>query len=82
MREQYQQGQQPQLQLMLSERDPARGERLLHYYDHLNADLARRLHAYQAQLQALTETREQAAQTNADMLQKREALAAQSYNFV
>ncbi len=77
MREQYQQGQQPQLQLMLSERDPARGERLLHYYDHLNADLARRLHAYQAQLQALTETREQAAQTNADMLQKREALAAQ-----
>lgn len=77
LRAQYRQGRQPQLQLMLSGQDPARVERLLHYYDYLNARLSDRLQEYRAQLQALDGTRTQAASTNAAMLQKRTELEAQ-----
>jgi len=77
LRVQYQQGRQPQLQLMLSGQDPARVERLLHYYDYLNARLSTRLQEYRDQLQALDATRTQAATTSAAMLQKRTELEAQ-----
>lgn len=77
LRAQYQQGRQPQLQLMLGDQDPARVERLLYYYDHLNARLVEQLREYRTQLAALDSTRHQAASTNAAMVQKRAELEAQ-----
>jgi len=74
---QYREGRQPQLQLMLSDRDPARVERLLYYYDLLNAGLIEQLRLYRTQLAALESTRAQAASTNERMLQKRAELEQQ-----
>lgn len=74
LREQYQQGRQPQLQLLLSGQDPARVERLLQYYSHLNGQLVAQLRTYRDQLQALDSTRNQSAQTSERMLHKRAEL--------
>lgn len=74
LRAQYREGRQPQLQLMLSEQDPARVERLLYYYDMLNAKLVEQLRVYRTQLDALASTQAQAASTTEQMVQKRVAL--------
>ncbi|WP_217412679.1 murein hydrolase activator EnvC family protein [Marinobacterium ramblicola] len=77
LRAQYREGRQPQLQLMLSEQDPARVERLLYYYDLMNAKLVEQLRVYRTQLAALASTRDQAASTSDRIVQKREALEQQ-----
>lgn len=77
LRAQYREGRQPQLQLMLSDRDPARVERLIYYYDQLNARLIEQMQTYRTQLKALNSTRTQAADTTERMLAKREELKAQ-----
>ncbi|MBR9885946.1 MAG: peptidoglycan DD-metalloendopeptidase family protein [Oceanospirillales bacterium] len=77
LRAQYREGRQPQLQLMLSEQDPARVERLLYYYDQLNAKLIEQLKVYRTQLEALQSTRTQAATTNEKIVQKRAELEQQ-----
>lgn len=77
LRAQYQLGHQPQLQLMLSEQDPARVERQLHYYDHLNARLVAQLQDYRAQLQDLDSTRREASVTSGSIQQTRSELEGQ-----
>ncbi|WP_432697030.1 murein hydrolase activator EnvC family protein [Marinobacterium sp. YM272] len=77
LRAQYREGRQPQLQLMLSDRDPARTERLIYYYDQLNARLIEQMETYRTQLSALNSTRSQAADTSERMLAKREELQTQ-----
>lgn len=77
LRAQYREGRQPQLQLMLTDRDPARVERLIYYYDQLNAQLIEQMETYRTQLAALNATRTQAADTSAQLFAKREELEAQ-----
>ncbi len=77
LRAQYREGRQPQLQLMLTDRDPARVERLIYYYDQLNARLIEQMETYRTQLEALNSTRTQAADTSERMLAKREELQGQ-----
>lgn len=74
---QYREGRQPQLQILLSGRDPDRAERLMHYYAVVNEKLAAQVRDYQSQLTALDETRSQADQTTAQMEQKRQRLQQQ-----
>ncbi|TCK06192.1 murein hydrolase activator EnvC family protein [Marinobacterium mangrovicola] len=80
LRAQYREGRQPQLQLMLTDRDPARVERLIYYYDQLNAQLIEQMQTYRTQLEALNATRSQAADTSAALFAKREELEAQQRN--
>ncbi|WP_051298981.1 murein hydrolase activator EnvC family protein [Marinobacterium litorale] len=77
LRAQYQQGRQPRLQLMLSESDPARAERLLAYFDALNRTMAEQIDTYRQQLMALDQTRTSAAQTVENMADTRQSLTEQ-----
>lgn len=77
IQEQYRQGRQPRLQLLLKQEDPERLDRMLRYYDYLNAELTEQLQAYQQQLDMLGTTRIQIGSTEEQIAQRRTQLATE-----
>lgn len=77
LREAYKQGQQPRLQTLLEQRDPERGERMLHYYDRINEELVAQLSEFQKQKDELEATHEQAHDKKADIRARRADLKKQ-----
>ncbi|WP_417580957.1 murein hydrolase activator EnvC family protein [Nitrincola sp.] len=74
IQEQYRQGRQPRLQLLLKQEDPERLDRMLRYYDYLNAELTEQLQAYQQQLDSLGTTRAQIGSTEQQIADRRSQL--------
>lgn len=77
LREQYQLGRQPALELLLSQQDPQTLSRMLHYYDHLTARLSEALQAYRSRLQQLSATRDDLSATDSELLATRQRLEQQ-----
>jgi septal ring factor EnvC (AmiA/AmiB activator) len=77
IQEQYRQGRQPRLQLLLKQEDPERLDRMLRYYDYLNAELTEQLQAYQEQLDNLGTTRVQIGSTEEQIADRRSQLATE-----
>ncbi len=75
IQEQYRQGRQPRLQLLLKQEDPERLDRMLRYYDHLNAELTQQLKTYQDQLESLGTTRSQIGSTEEQIALRRQQLS-------
>ncbi len=75
IQEQYRQGRQPRLMLLLKQEDPDRLDRMLRYYDYLNAELTHQLTTYQEQLENLGTTRLQIGSTEEEIALRREQLA-------
>jgi len=74
LRDQYRQGRQPRLQLLLMQQDPEQLDRILRYYDHVNSALVLQLQAYQEQLRALEQTRQEITAAEQDRINRRESL--------
>lgn len=74
LREQYRQGETPRLQLLLSDQDPAKLDRMLHYYDQLSLKMRERVDHFEAQLGALQETNQQLGGTEREIQLEREQL--------
>ncbi len=74
IQEQYRQGRQPRLQLLLKQEDPERLDRMLRYYDYMNAELIEQLQAYQQQLNSLGTTRAQIGSTEQQIATRRAQL--------
>lgn len=74
IQEQYRQGRQPRLELLLKQQDPERLDRMLRYYDYLNAELTLQLSAYQSQLTHLNSTRVSIGSTEDQIAARREKL--------
>lgn len=74
IQEQYRQGRQPRLQLLLKQEDPERLDRMLRYYDYLNTELTEQLQAYQQQLDNLGTTGVQIGSTEEQIAQRRSQL--------
>ncbi|KGK42805.1 hypothetical protein LH51_04665 [Nitrincola sp. A-D6] len=75
IQEQYRQGRQPRLQLLLKQEDPERLGRMLRYYDYVNTELTEQLQAYQHQLDSLGTTRIQIGSTEQQIAERRSQLA-------
>lgn len=82
IQEQYRQGRQPRLQLLLKQEDPERLDRMLRYYDHLNAELAQQLKTYQDQLESLGTTRSQIGSTEEQIALRRQQLSEEQAQLV
>ncbi len=76
LRKQYRLGNQPRLQLLLNQRDPAQIDRMLHYFDLINGELVAQLTLYQQQLAALESTESALDDTQAELLARRTELEA------
>lgn len=74
LQEQYRQGETPRLQLLLSDQDPAKLDRLLHYYDQLSLKMRERVNRFEAQLEALNQTNQQLSGTEREIELEREEL--------
>lgn len=77
IQEQYRQGRQPRLMLLLKQEDPERLDRMLRYYDHLNLELTQQLQTYQQQLQQLGQTHQDIGSTEQQIAERRERLTAE-----
>lgn len=77
LHEQYRQGRQPRLQLLLKQEDPEQLDRMLRYYDEFSQGLSQQLRLYQAQLLELNSTRTQIGSTEGSIREKRTALATE-----
>ncbi len=82
IQEQYRQGRQPRLQLLLKQEDPERLDRMLRYYDHLNAELTQQLKTYQDQLESLGTTRSQIGSTEEQIALRRQQLSEEQAQLV
>lgn len=80
LREQYRQGRQPRMQLLLAQEDPEALDRLLHYYDRINFRLTEELATYQRQLDELGSTREEIGSTEQQMREQRQRLQEEHQN--
>ncbi len=78
IQEQYRRGRQPRLQLLLKQEDPERLDRMLRYYDYMNAELIEQLQAYQQQLNSLGTTRAQIGSTEQQIAPRRAQLGARA----
>ncbi|WP_409524252.1 murein hydrolase activator EnvC family protein [Nitrincola sp. MINF-07-Sa-05] len=76
LRDQYRQGRQPRLQLLLMQQDPEQLDRVLRYYDHVNSALVQQLQDYQEQLRMLEKTRQEITAAEQDRINRRESLQA------
>ncbi|WP_151702180.1 murein hydrolase activator EnvC family protein [Nitrincola alkalilacustris] len=76
LRDQYRQGRQPRLQLLLMQQDPEQLDRVLRYYDHVNSALVQQLQDYQVQLRTLEKTRQDITAAEQDRINRRESLKA------
>ena len=74
LQEQYRLGQQPAVQLILSQRDPQRLARMLRYYTRVSSGLAGQLEQFRQQLRQLEQTRGEIARTDTDLNATRTAL--------
>jgi len=77
IRQQHRLGEQSRLQLLLSQKDPEQVNRMLHYYDDLNAALAKQLAEFQQQLQALKATEDNLGGTELDIAENKSQLDKQ-----
>ncbi len=74
LRQQYRMGNQARLQLLLTERDPETLDRMLRYYDFVNAELKDDIRSFQAKLLNLTGTERELTATEQKMVLKRKEL--------
>ncbi len=74
IREQYRQGVTPRLQLLLSDQDPVKLDRLLRYYDRLSLSMRKRVADFEAQLNQLQSTNQQLSGTEQEILSERDRL--------
>lgn len=74
IQEQYRQGRQPRLALLLKQQDPERLDRMLRYYDYLNSELTQQFQAYQNQLENLGSTRLAIDSTEEQISERRQQL--------
>lgn len=74
LRKQYRLGNQPRLQLLLNQGDPAQIDRMLHYFDLINGELVAQLTLYQQQLAELESTESALGDTQAELLARRTEL--------
>ncbi|MBV0934642.1 murein hydrolase activator EnvC family protein [Marinobacterium weihaiense] len=77
LREHYKLGRQPGIELLLSQQDPHKLDRIQHYYDSVTARLNTRLEAYRAALNELTQTQSAIVSTDAELLATRTRLQQQ-----
>ena len=77
LREQHKLGRQPGIKLLLSQQDPQRLSRMLHYYDSLTARLNEELEDYRGRLQQLTATQSAISLTDGELLTTRARLQQQ-----
>lgn len=77
IQEQYRQGRQPRLELLLKQEDPERLDRMLRYYDYLNAELTLQLQTYQQKLESLGSTRLAIGSTEEQISERRQQLTAE-----
>lgn len=75
--EQYQQGQQPRLKLLLSNRSPADLDRMMRYYEGISSAVKRQADAFNAQLDALASTNADIDANEAELRAEGELLAKQ-----
>ena len=75
LREQYRQGKQSRLRLLLKQEDPEKMGRMMRYYDYVNAELNLQLKAYQEKLDSLGSTRSAIGSTEAEIFSRRALLA-------
>lgn len=77
LRMEYRLGREPRLQLLLNQRDPESTERMLHYFDVINAELASRMGVYQQQLADLADTEAKLDKNRQALKASRDELSAQ-----
>lgn len=75
--EQYQQGQQPRLKLLLSNRSPADVDRMMQYYQGVSSAVKQQADAFNAQLDALSTTNADIDANEAELRAEGELLEAQ-----
>ncbi|WP_020681116.1 murein hydrolase activator EnvC family protein [Marinobacterium rhizophilum] len=76
LRKQYRLGNQPRLQVLFNQRDPAQIDRMLHYFDLINGELVAQLTLYQQQLAGLESTELALDETQSELLVRRNELKA------
>jgi len=74
VREEYQQGRQPRLKMLLSSEDPLATDRMLRYYDHFSGVLASRLKDYQQLLARFDSNQAELTQSESQLQEERAAL--------
>ncbi|RTE65163.1 peptidase M23 [Amphritea opalescens] len=78
LRQQYKTGQQPRLQLLLTQRDPEQISRMLHYYDRINQTLTQRLESFRVGLVRLEDAEKAIRATQQGIFDRRDLLKARS----
>lgn len=74
LQEQYRMGRQPNVQLILSQQDPQRLDRMLRYYDSVSSGLGKQLQQFRQQLEQLDQTRSEISKADTDLISTRDAL--------
>lgn len=82
LRSLHRSGQQPYLKLVLSQQDPQRSTRMLHYFDYLNQAQNQQIMEYRGQLTALEKIDAQIQQTQQQLAQQRLDLKQQQQQIV
>lgn len=77
LREQYQQGRQPRLKLLLSNKSPVDLDRMMHYYEGISGAVKSQVDAFSAQLQELASTNSDIDANEAELRSEGELLERQ-----
>ena len=78
LRQQYKTGQQPRLQLLLTQRDPEQVSRMLNYYDRINKTLTDKLQRFQGDLARLDRAEQDIKSAQQDIFDRRDLMRARS----
>jgi len=78
LRQQYKTGNQPRLQLLLTQRDPEQVSRMLRYYDRINEALSQRLESFRQGLVQLDKAEQAIRAAQQDIFDRRDLLSARS----
>ncbi|MBE9399124.1 peptidoglycan DD-metalloendopeptidase family protein [Pontibacterium sp. N1Y112] len=74
LREQYKQGHQPWLQVLLMQRDPEEISRMMRYFGIINGELANQIKSFKSRLEQLNNTETELSDTEQKMVVKRRQL--------
>lgn len=74
LQQQYKQGRQPRLQLLLNQRDPEQVSRMLRYYDQINKTFSRKLQLFRDDLQRLDQAEQDIRSAQIDIFDHRDQL--------
>ena len=78
LRQQYKTGNQPRLQLLLTQRDPEQVSRMLSYYDRINQTLSLSLKSFRNDLSKLDQTEQDIRSSQQDIFDRRDLMRARS----